>query len=71
MNCPFCNRDMIPNVQTILSKYRWFRRYKPHVTIYLSCPLCRRILAHTLAELDRGENDHTYTGNSKLVVRYD
>ena len=74
MNCPFCNRDIIPDVGVTLSMYKKVFRYgDPDVIIYLSCPQCSRILAHSRVELDKDTDIQTYReyrGKGKLEERY-
>ena len=74
MNCPFCNRDITPDVDVILSMYKKVIRYDdPDVTIYMFCPQCSRILADSRVELDRNKEIQTYReyrGKGKLEERY-
>ena len=74
MNCPFCNRDITPDVDVILNMYKKVIRYgDPDVIFYLSCPQCSRILAHSRVELDRDTEIQTYRryhGKGKLEERY-
>ena len=73
MYCPFCNRDITPDVDVTLSMYKVIRYDDPDVTIYVSCPQCSRILAHSRVELDKNTKIHTYReyrGKGKLEKRY-
>lgn len=75
MNCPFCNRDIIPNVNVILNRYKKVIRYgNPVVTVYISCSQCSRILAHSRVDLDKDTDVQLlreYRGKGKLEERYD
>lgn len=74
MNCPFCDRDVIPVVNVTLSMYKKVIRYgDPDVIIYVSCPQCSRILAHSRVELDKDTDIQAYReyrGRGKLEERY-
>lgn len=75
MICPFCNRDMIPNVDVTLCMYKMVFRYgDPDVIFYISCPQCSRILAHSSRViLDKDPEIRTYReyhGKGKLEERY-
>lgn len=74
MNCPFCNRDVIPDVDVTLSMYKKVFRYgDPDVIVYLSCPQCSRILAHSRVDLDKDTDVQIfreYRGKGRLEERY-